>query len=386
VTALVLLSTLLTHSRLKSARACKRQHKFKYLDGYRAVLDQAELAFGDLVHKGLEAWWLAVKAELPVDAWLDAALAALRVVKGVDAFDLARAEVMLLGYHERWAAEALLYEVLGVEESFDIALINPATGAPSTFWRLGGKLDVRVRRRSDGRRGFIEHKTSSEDVSLGSAYWKRLLLDMQVSIYFDGAAALFGEPADFCIYDVLGKPAQRPAKATPPEKREYTQEKSRACPLCKKKSSPPAPHHVDVDGVMVACADGRIVTDPGGRLYATMRADDETPEEYQERLCAAITAEPLRYFVRGEVQRLEAELEEARFDIWQEAAALRESIRAERYPRNPEACGRCAFFDVCTGMASLEDTSRFTRTDNVHPELAGVSHGEQGSKEESPTP
>jgi hypothetical protein len=296
-------------------------------------------------------------------------------VRGLDIYDLARAEVMLLGYHERWAAEALLYEVLGVEESFEIALINPATGAASTFWRLGGKLDVRVRRRSDGRIGFIEHKSSSEDVSLGSAYWKRLMLDMQVSIYFDGAAALFAAQADFCIYDVLGKPGQRPAKATPPEKREYTQERSKACPLCKKKSSPPGPHLVDVDGKQVACVEGRVVTDPGGRLYATMRENDETPAEYQERLAAAVTAEPLRYYVRGEVQRLEAELEEARFDIWQEAASLRESIRANRYPRNPEACGRCAFFDVCTGMASLEDTSRFEKSTNVHPELGDAAQG-----------
>lgn len=85
-------------------------------------------------------------------------------------------------------------------------------------------------------------------------------------------------------------------------------------------------------------------------------------------------ADPAGYYQRAEVVRLDAELEEAAFDIWQLGAQIREARVANRYPRNPDACVRygriCPFFDVCTGAASLDDASRFQRLANVHPELA----------------
>ncbi|HEX5659817.1 MAG TPA: hypothetical protein VFX59_21630, partial [Polyangiales bacterium] len=56
---------------------------------------------------------------------------------------------------------------------------------------------------------------------------------------------------------------------------------------------------------------------------------------------------------------------------------IREAELANAHPRNPDSCQRfgrtCGYFDVCTGVASLDDPSRFTRVDNVHPEL-GETH------------
>lgn len=360
-----LLSNLLTNSRLKCARTCARMHLFVYLLGYRPVEEKAELAFGTLMHKALEAWWLAVKAELPEAEWFERAAAALSAEKDTDPFDLARAQVLMAGYHARWAADAHLYEVLGVEQKFEFALINPETGGRSPVWRVGGKLDVRVRRKSDGVVGFIEHKTSGEDVSLGSAYWQVLMMDSQVSTYFDGASAL-GDEAEFCLYDVIGKPGQRPSQV----------------PL------------TDEHGTkIVHDAKGERVRTQAGKWRQTgdteqgfvVQTRPETPAEYGLRCFEAVQENPTKYFSRGTVVRLESELAEARAEIWQQAAVLRENINADRHPRNTDSCRRgntlCAYFGVCTKTSSLDDLRLFTRTDFVHPELAGNPTSEAGPKE-----
>ena len=100
---------------------------------------------------------------------------------------------------------------------------------------------------------------------------------------------------------------------------------------------------------------------------------NRSPIEYQARLAEVIGANPDKYFVRGDVVRLEAELQEARAETWAQAGALRENANANRHARNPDACAAygqmCPFFGVCTGSASLEDQRLFTRLENPHPEL-----------------
>lgn len=359
-------SNLLTASRLRVARSCKRKHRIMYELGFRPATEAEELFFGALLHLGLEAWWLAVKAGLVPGEWLGQMLATVLAVKA-DPFTLAKAEVMLMGYHARWEADAAHFEVLGVEERFECDVVNPDTGAPSRTWRLGGKLDVRVRDRRDGLVKFIEHKGSSEDITPGSAYWSRLRMDGQVSVYFDGCEAL-GTPAAACIYDVLGKPQLRPKDV--PALNEYGEKVV-----------------VDREGKRV-----RNKTGGGWRQSAdstqgyTLVTRPETVEEFKARLVEAITAEPDRFYARGEVVRLEQELRDARFDIWSMGKELRENELAGRAQRNPDACeqyGRmCPFFDACTGAASLEDPFRFRRTEHLHPELAPDPQA-SSSKEES---
>lgn len=328
---------LLTSSRLKAARSCLRFHRIRYIEGWSLLNPPETLRFGTLGHVGLEAWW---KAHATGGDRLSAAIAAMRAKGDSDPFELARAEVLLAGYEARWGAAAADYDVLGVEVEFDCALVNPATGAESKTWRLGGKVDVIVRERATGRVLVIEHKTSSEDISQGSEYWRRLRMDGQVSVYFVGATSL-GHDVAGCLYDVLGKPGIKPLKATPLEARKYTKPTK---------------------------------TEPS-RLYAGQREKDETVEEFRERLLSTIAETPDRYYQRGEVSRLETERESSMVDVWQLAQQLREAERLGRAPRNPDACVRygrtCEFFGVCTGESSLDDTTRFVRSTNVNPELAG---------------
>jgi len=321
--------------------------------GYRPAVESDDLFFGALIHLALEAWWRGVQLGLIADEWLNAAMGALKAVRA-DPFVMARAEVMVMGYHARWESEAAYYEVLGVEERFECDVVNPDTGAPSRTWRLGGKLDVRARDRRDGLVKFIEHKTSSEDVSPGSAYWLRLRMDGQVSVYFDGCEAL-GTPASACLYDVLAKPQQRPS--------EVPQLDDRGLKIV-----------VDAKGERVKTGPGKWrQTADTAQGYSLVKRP-ETVEEYKKRIVDAITENPDRFYGRGEVMRLEQELHDARFDVWALGKELRENELAGRAQRNPDACemyGKlCPFFDACCGAASLDDPSRFRKSEVVHPELA----------------
>jgi hypothetical protein len=325
---------VITNSEMKAFRRCVREHHIAYELAIRALGDVESLRFGTLFHTGLEAWWRALWAlqqgvsEVPP---LTAAIEAI-TPHAEDEYDLVRAGVLLQGYDARWCEDE--YEVLAVEVEFRTALINPESGAASRTFVLAGKLDAIVRRRRDGLVAIVEHKTTSEDIGGDSKYWKRLTLDSQISTYFAGARAL-GHDIAVCIYDVIGKPKHAPLRATPEETRKYTK---------------------------------------AGLLYANQRAEDETPDEFRVRLTEVIAEAPERFYDRREVVRLEADERDAAFDVWQTARALREAQVAERWPRNPDGCERygrlCGYFDVCTGLASLDDPTRFERVDNVHQELA----------------
>lgn len=241
----------------------------------------------------------ALEASLRGEKPAPPAAPALPPLVGVaDPYELARAQVMLIGYDARWSEDMAHYDVLGVEQEFVAPVRNPDTDATSRTWALAGKLDVLVRDRRDGLPRIVEHKTTSSDAGPGSDYLKRLRMDGQVTIYYEGAAAL-GHAVAGCIYDVLVKPGLRPLKATPPEARKYTKT---------------------------------------GTLYANQRERDETPEEYRVRVAEAIHADPNGFFLRANVERLEDEMRDGLADVWQTGRVMRESDLAGRYPRNPDAC------------------------------------------------
>ncbi len=293
---------ILTASRLRCFRECPRKHHYRYDLGFRPVEDAHALRYGTLVHRALEAWWSDEHGRFA---------AAMRVLRKAEAapLDRARAEAMLAAYHERWHGDMRDIEVVAVEREFAMPLVNPATGRPSRTWSVAGKIDALARIGKD--LWLVEHKTTSEDISVGAPYWARLRMDMQVSIYMLGAETLgYGRPVGV-LYDVLRKPAHRLRK-------------------------------------------------------------DENPETFRSRVLSALQQDLPRYFQRQRVVRLEDELREALSDLWLQAVMLRQYQLAGVHPRNPEACqrfGRCEYFDVCTGAASLEDPALFRRAERQHEEL-----------------
>jgi hypothetical protein len=253
-----------------------------------------------------------------------------------DPAQLIIAQELMVTYDSMWGAEP--YEVLGVERQFECPMLNPETGAASRTYQNGGKMDVVVRDMRDHRVLVVEHKTSSEDISAGSDYWKMLQLNSQVSDYFVGGRSL-GYEIEGCLYDVVSKPKLRPLLATPAESRKYTKETK---------------------------------TEPS-RLYAGQRETDETLDEFRMRLRAHINENPSQWFQRGIIARLEEDERDAAFDTWQIGQQIRESERLNRHPKNTNGCKAyfrtCEYFGVCTRAESLDDETLFRKAETAHEEL-----------------
>jgi hypothetical protein len=326
---------LLTESRLRVFRRCQREHHYRYERGM-VPLGSAALHLGTLVRTALQAWWGAAGGEERLAAAL-AAFATLAPAE-LDPFERVRAEEMVRGYHARWRDEP--YETVAVAVEFRAPLRNPGTQAPSRTFARAGKLDVLAVHTRTRETIIIEHQVSGDDIRPGAPYWIRRELDGRASSCFRGADAL-GHFAMACVYDVVGKPRLRPYHATPIERRRFTKD---------------------------------------GRLDARQRACDETPEEFRARVRDEIAADPECYFQRAPVKRREGRLVEHDYDAWNEGQLIREGRLTRRAPRNADACTRfastCAYYDVCRGLASLDDPTRYRQLSWPHPELTEeVDHG-----------
>lgn len=377
---------LLTSSRMRAFRTCKRLHYYKYELKRRPRRESAALSLGSIVHAGLEQWYLAKRETRARRQCYDlmrgatqAAIAALDDETELDEFGLQKALEMLRGYHVRWSDWADGIDVLDVEPEFTAHLINPATGRASRTWLLAGKLDLVFA--MNGRPWFMEHKTTTSDLEQGGTYWLRLRMDGQVSGYFAGMRALgYDDPAG-CLYDVLKKPLARPLLATPEQSLRYT--KGKGCKTCGGSAGGKGGVQQGAGRILVeessnsyarciACQGTGWAEEP--RLCAGQRTEDETPAEYGERIRDAIVSAPDQWYAHAEVQRLDHELKEFQADAWVTAKAIRDAQLTGGHARNPDACYMynrfCEYWDVCTGCADIDDDTRFCHSRRVHPELS----------------
>ena len=383
---------VLNNSRIKAFRRCARLHYFAYVLALRPISKSLALFFGDVFHKALEAWWNVLKGAnsftvakgcddrdlaslcgkgvgvIPHGASIEVVSPspdyglelALEVIEHseLELFDKIRAEVMMTFYHERWIDAP--WVPVSVERHFVAPLTNPATGARSRTWDLGGTLDVFVRHRDTGEHWVIEHKTSGEDLSPESDYWDRLRMDSQISTYLVGGREFLPPGGELvgCIYDVIGKPALRPKLATPEAERKYT--KPKKCTPCKGLGGHDDP---TAESGYVRCEVCNGAGKIASRLYANQREHDETPAEFRERLIEHVEEDPTRYLNRAEVVRLEDDELEAAADVWMTARNIREAERMGMHPRNPDGCHRyrrpCDYWQVCVGQADIDDPALF---------------------------
>jgi len=322
-------------SRAKDFNRCRRLHYFAHVLGRRSRRVADTLTFGSLLHAGLEQWWEYHRdpiADSYPERGLDLAHAGIRAAVAatadgaVDALMLIRLEELITGYHHRWWAFARGCKVLGTERAFSTPLINPNSGHASRRFRFGGRIDGIIEVPGPGGGIWIlEHKTSTDELEPGSAYWQKLRIDGQVSAYYEGARALGYHDIRACLYDVARRPMLKPHNATPMEKRQYRKD---------------------------------------GALYASQRAENESLGAYRERLRNEIAEAPGEYYQHGTVVRLDSELHEYRQDAWETAHEMATAIKSNRHPRNPDACFKyeraCEYFEVCTHIADLDDDTRFT--------------------------
>lgn len=348
--------SVLTNSSLTCFRRCPREYKYRYVDLMKGRGRNLALEFGSLFHFGLNAWWKTPNHYKP-EIRLLAGVATMREPRKdrpmPDAFELVKAETLLAGYTARWGWEG--YETLGVERRFALRIDSGAkctcaeTGSDACAIHEGGSSELEgteLRGAIDaiaskaGRVYNVEHKTTSSDISPGSAYWQHVIaLDSQVSTY-DAASREMGFDVRGTIYDAIRKPEIVPLKATPEESRKYT----------KPTKAEPIP-----------------------RLYANQRETDETPEEFRDRLVADIIARPGWYYVRNVIVRLDHDNEEHARDVVETARMIATARELHMYPRSPKACERyrrwCDFHPVCSGEASITDGTRYEKKTSQHEEL-----------------
>jgi hypothetical protein len=358
-TAVVNKKELLTHSRMACARRCLRQHYYRYELGISRAAEAAALRFGKAYHLGLQAWRNGEPAEEAIS----------QAVAGYDecpsyadpeawAIERITLATLLAGYFWRYENENLIF--LEVEKAFELPLRNPeGTGVSRTF-SLAGKIDALVE--LDTRQYVLETKTTSEDISEDSAYWLRLRVDQQISLYMLAARqmqAASGEnynPAAV-IYDVTRKPTIRPKQV----------------PL------------VDDEGIAIVLdgAGQRVKTADGKRWRTTgdtakgyvAQVRKETDEEYGDRLWQDILDRPDFYYQRREIPRLEDDLLDFQHEVWQQAGQLRDCQNNGRWFRNvgQSSCGYCEYSELCLQSVRVDHEnipSGFVMLEDKFPELS----------------
>lgn len=319
---------ILTNSALTAFKICPKKYELQYVRGYVPAKDSEALYFGKLMHAGLEAWGKkARQLQAAYDAVYDLAQGGK-----TDEFTYYKALALLEGYHNLYQNEP--FEIVSPEQQFRAPILNPETMRESTLFDMMGIMDCVIKRKGTDRIMIKETKTTGDSIeNPASDYWRKLSMDPQVSAYYIGAEAL-GHKVDGCLYDVIKKPGISPYKATPADKRQYKKD---------------------------------------GTLYASQREKDESPEEYYERLKADIAERPTFYYARKEVPRSQNDLAEYMDDTWQAAQSIRFFENKGKFPRYTNACvgvfGRCKYFEVCAGAATLDDPGLFRKEENPHQEL-----------------
>lgn len=336
----------LTHSSESTFKTCQRRYFLRYVLGLVPSHDSDPLRIGGAFHEGLEASKRggdeaavdkAVRdryADEVCPPWLSA---------DEFAVECETAAAMAVAWHRRWKDDQIL-DYVAVELSFDLPILNPATGRSAPRVRNRGKIDG-IARLPDGRLALIEHKTTGDSIELGGDYWTKLQLDSQVSRYFLAAQRL-GHDVSTTIYDVTRKPQIRPKN--------------------------------------IAKADRALASSHGhyfGYPLTGMCPERETPQLYGARLRADIAERPEFYFQRCELARLESDLREFETEQWVLHHQIRECeleqgrAGASAWPRNTGACTgmfNCTYLDICRGMRgdpTQEIPNGFRIADKLHPEL-----------------
>jgi|TARA_Y100000310_G_C20614878_1_gene780089 hypothetical protein len=313
-------------------------YHYKYELGYRSSATIPAFLIGTAVHVGLEHFWKG-------DSLQDALIRTKEYMSSEPYFsedgwiEKLRVQAYVTGYYSRWLNDRDLYEVVGVEHEF------------TTTWKeqeMAGKLDVLVRRKSDGKLTIIEHKTASKFAKADepdSPYWQKLSMDTQLCFYVCNIDRIYGEIPEV-IYDVIVK--------------------SRSTPLKGK---------------------ARKRKDESDAAFAQRKAEGaETRGEYLARVKEAYINEGHERYLRKtihltveEINRKMDELDTAIGDIrkvhdeWSEVSEndgywTQKQIRI----RNTTACmgmgSTCEFLGVCTGVEQLDDP-KFEKKEKLHSEL-----------------
>lgn len=319
---------VITQSAVGAYLTCPRKYWWSYENQIRKIAVGSALSLGTTYHNLLE--------QVNIGKSIDDAIAIVRANPVATDFDRTLAECLAYGWAWRYTNDPA-GKIISAEKTFEW---KPKAKAR---WSVAGKIDAIVEL-PDGRMAVVEYKTTSDNIEPASDYWRRLLIDRQVSWYVLGARSL-GYDVDTVIYDVARKPGIRPKL---------------------------------LKGEKTTNPDGT----PGKR---------ESLGEYATRLCEDILGRPDWYYVRQEIPRIQADLDESREEMEMLAHMIRASRNADRWPRNTDACcrmGTCAFFGPCSTSHDPETAGTpagYKHVQNVHQELTLNGQSIEGVTDESNT-
>lgn len=305
-------ANILTHSRMSCARKCPKMHYYAYVLGVKPARQARPLYLGSAIHMGRDE----LAKGYDIEQAIETVLAECKTTEPVGDEELHtkwQVDNEIIANLLRgyaWRWSEMPMKFIASEFQFNMPIVNPATGRTSRTFTAAGKIDGIVD--LGGRLAENELKTCSEDLSADSIYWSRLRIDQQISLYFIGAQSA-GYNVETILYDVIRKPSIR----------------------LKQK---------------------------------------ETPAEYGERLLADIGDRPDFYLARKEIPRLESDLDEFRWELWDTAKLLSDCERYGRWPRNTGACvmfGQCPYLDLCLhGWKDGDELpEKYMRVENIHQEL-----------------
>ena len=320
-----------TTSSLSCFMRCQKLYEYRYELGYRSVDPIPALLVGSATHLGLEYFWKGASCA-------EAMFHVAKFCSEEDYFstdggkiDAIKVAAYIKGYYSRWRDSRELYEVVGVELQFFVPLPDSRLSG-SDFSFHAGKLDVLVRRKSDGQLIIIEHKTAGSGTGAdepGSSYWTKLSMDTQLAMYSQNVFRMTGEMPEI-LYDVILK--------------------SRATPL--KGSARKRKSETDAEFAQRKAADAETLPQFSSRMMHTYRTEGND-----------------RYF-RKPITLMQDELDLK----LRELAETQEVVETcNLRVRNTSACnsyGRaCEFMNVCTGIDTLETNPKFRKKQQAHEEL-----------------
>ncbi len=351
----------LTHSSIETAGKCLRAYYLSYIVGLQKDRDSEPLRFGSNIHDGID--WLSQGvsiadvcskirerySEPPVwvmsdigdelDKWFDECERCLRT---------------LCVYDWRWTNDEC--EIIATEQEFDLPLINPATGRASTRVRIRGKID-KIVRLADGRLAVREHKTTIKDLAPGSDFWKTLKIDQQISMYVL-AARMMGHDIATVEYDVIGKTASRPKN----------------------------PNHGLLKDNKKELAKGRYYKEefPLAEIQSALAAKKESLGMYGARLSTLFSSDIDKFFVRKEIPRIDSDIEEFRYELWQMQNLIRQCRNNGYWFKRTASClspYRCEFCDICFAGISVKSSGDvldgYRKKERIHMELSkGDNNGD----------
>ena len=251
----------------------------------------------------------------------------------------------LVGYRWWYEQQDEGYEVESLEQSFDIPLVSPLSGAKLKA-RLRGKID---RVFAAGSNRFVhDYKSTSKSIDPDSTFWAHLTLDTQTRLYTYAASQL-GLGMCGVLYDAWHKPGIKPKKLSQADSKKFVgggvQDTNEYCG----------------EKFTIARTLGAVkVNDTVAELEPGAKSGTfairETPEMFGARLLQDITQRPEFYFARKEIVHQSNDIEAFQWELFNIYHSIRQMKLREQWWRNEAACEatyKCAYLDFCYNHINL---------------------------------